>query len=81
VAGGGGAGGSGGAARELRHLQALGLGPGAGEAEVRAAYKALAVASHPDKQAGAGAEERRRAGERFVAVQQAYEALRAGFGG
>jgi hypothetical protein len=64
-----------------QHLRVLGLAPGAAQAQVRGAYKQLAVAHHPDKWAGAAPAAQRRAQERFVAVRRAYEALLSGEGG
>lgn len=48
----------------------LGVEPGAGEAEVKTAYRRLARKYHPDVSKLAGAE------ERFKAVNEAYEVLR-----
>ena len=47
----------------------LGLPPGAGRAEVRAAYLAGAAATHPDKCAAPGA------AAAFVRLRAAYDAL------
>ena len=48
----------------------LGVEPGAGDAEIKTAYRRLARKYHPDVSKEAGAE------ERFKAVNEAYEALR-----
>ena len=48
----------------------LGVEPGAGEAELKTAYRRLARKYHPDVSKEAGAE------EKFKAVNEAYEALR-----
>ena len=48
----------------------LGVEPGAGEAEIKTAYRRLARKYHPDVSKEAGAE------EKFKAVNEAYEALR-----
>ena len=48
----------------------LGVDPGAGEAEIKTAYRRLARKYHPDVSKEAGAE------EKFKAVNEAYEALR-----
>src|SRR5688572_24184008 len=48
----------------------LGVEPGAGEAEIKSAYRRLARKYHPDVSKEAGAE------EKFKAVNEAYEALR-----
>lgn len=48
----------------------LGVEPGAGDAEIKTAYRRLARKYHPDVSKEAGAE------EKFKAVNEAYEALR-----
>lgn len=50
----------------------LGVSQAADENEIRRAYRVAALASHPDKNVGAGEAE---AAERFKAVQHAYEVL------
>ncbi len=52
------------------YYEALGVESGAGEAEIKAAYRRLARKYHPDVSKEAGAE------ERFKAVNEAYEVLR-----
>lgn len=52
------------------YYDTLGVEPGAGEAEIRAAYRRLARKYHPDVSKEEGAE------EKFKAVNEAYEALR-----
>lgn len=52
------------------YYKTLGLEAGAGEAEIKAAYRRLARKFHPDVSKEAGAE------ERFKAVNEAYEVLR-----
>jgi curved DNA-binding protein len=52
------------------YYQTLGVEPGAGEAEIKAAYRRLARKYHPDVSQEAGAE------EKFKAINEAYEALR-----
>jgi curved DNA-binding protein len=52
------------------YYQILGIEPGAGEGEIKTAYRRLARKYHPDVSKEAGAE------ERFKAVNEAYEALR-----
>ena len=48
----------------------LGVEPGAGDAEIKTAYRRLARKYHPDVSKEAGAE------EKFKAVNEAHEALR-----
>mgnify|MGYP002732497175 CR=1 FL=1 len=52
------------------YYAALGVEPGAGDAEIKTAYRRLARKYHPDVSKEAGAE------DKFKAVNEAYEALR-----
>src|SRR6187549_3426319 len=52
------------------YYEALGVEQGAGEAEIKAAYRRLARKYHPDVSKEKGAE------ERFKSVNEAYEVLR-----
>jgi curved DNA-binding protein len=52
------------------YYDVLGVEPGAGEAEIKTAYRRLARKYHPDVSKEAGAE------EKFKAINEAYEALR-----
>lgn len=52
------------------YYETLGVEPGAGEAEIKTAYRRMARKFHPDVSKEAGAE------EKFKAVNEAYEALR-----
>ena len=52
------------------YYQILGIEPGAGEGEIKTAYRRLARKYHPDVSKETGAE------ERFKAINEAYEALR-----
>lgn len=52
------------------YYDTLGVKPGAGEAEIKSAYRRLARKYHPDVSKEVGAE------ERFKAVNEAYEVLR-----
>lgn len=61
---------------EGRHLEVLGLQPGAEWSEVRGAYRRLARELHPDKQPpGQSEEETATRIEKFHAVRKAYEEL------
>jgi hypothetical protein len=51
------------------HYEVLGLGPDASADEVKASYRRLAKATHPDVDATAGA------AERFLALRRAYDVL------
>ena len=52
------------------YYETLGVEPGAGEAEIKTAYRRLARKYHPDVSKESGAE------DKFKAVNEAYEALR-----
>lgn len=52
------------------YYETLGVEPGAGDAEIKGAYRRLARKFHPDVSKEAGAE------DKFKAVNEAYEALR-----
>lgn len=52
------------------YYETLGVEPGAGEAEIKSAYRRLARKYHPDVSKEPGAE------EKFKAINEAYEALR-----
>ena len=53
------------------HYAALGVAPGAEGEEVRRAYRAAALRTHPDKDVGGGAA----SGAEYLRVQAAWEAL------
>jgi DnaJ-domain-containing protein 1 len=55
--------------------EVLGLRIGASDREVRAAFHRLAVQYHPDKVRHLGEEFERVAGEKFLALKEAYEKL------
>lgn len=55
------------------HFETLGLAEGAELAEVRKAYRRLALIYHPDK----NPEDAETAGERFRCVNEAYDAIAA----
>lgn len=61
------------AARDL--YGELGLERGASASEVKRAYRSLSLIYHPDKQRGSDHENRRKASERFVEIQNAYSVL------
>ncbi len=54
----------------------LELQPGAGQAEIRAAYRRLAARYHPDKVAHLGEDFQALAEKKFKAIQAAYDILR-----
>ena len=66
-------------AGEAHACETIGLGKGCLEhfADVKRAYRALALEYHPDKQAGATDAQREAAELHFREVQQAYEHLQA----
>ena len=57
--------------------RALGIERTATDDEVKKAYRAMALKYHPDKVAGAGEEVVKNATEKFRAVNEAYEAIKA----
>ena len=54
----------------------LGVAPGAGPEEIKAAYRQISQKYHPDKVAHLGLEFQELAQKKFVEIQQAYETLR-----
>jgi len=67
--------------REMYHLrhaldyEALGVPVGSSKADVKKAYRKLAVLWHPDKHASKSEEEREKAGKKFQEIQNAYDRL------
>ncbi len=59
-----------------RAWEILGISPGCGITEIKAAYRQLSLKHHPDKVANLGPEFVKVAEERFKAIQQAYEEIR-----
>lgn len=69
-------------APETRHRATLELGPGpVTEDALRAAYRRLVVAYHPDRTAGLGAKLQRLAEEETKAINEAYAYFKARLGG
>lgn len=69
-------------APETRHRATLELGPGpVTEDALRAAYRRLVVAYHPDRTAGLGAKLQRLAEEETKAINEAYAFFKARLGG
>ncbi|WP_324291574.1 MULTISPECIES: TerB family tellurite resistance protein [Corallococcus] len=58
------------------HFESLGLKPDATNAEVKAAFRKLAAAHHPDKSAGLGPKATEKAARRFQEIRDAYETIR-----
>ena len=56
-------------------LEVLGLKPGARPEEIRAAYRQVAQAYHPDKVSHLGPELQELAKQKFIEIQEAYETL------
>jgi DnaJ like chaperone protein len=59
-----------------RAWEILGIPPGSGIEEIKAAYRGLSLKNHPDKVANLGPEFVKVAEERFKAIQQAYDDIR-----
>ncbi|MEW5722765.1 MAG: DnaJ domain-containing protein [Thermodesulfobacteriota bacterium] len=55
----------------------LGLSPGAGPEEIRAAYRRESQKYHPDKVSHLGEEFQELANQKFIEIKQAYDELRA----
>ena len=53
----------------MNHYTVLGIHPGAPQAEIKAAFRRLAMRHHPDRGGDA---------EKFAGISKAYEALTAG---
>jgi len=66
-------------ATQRRHslgaLSVLGLGEDASPADIRAAFRELAAAHHPDRHPGVDSEERAQLFRRFAAISRAYHSL------
>jgi DnaJ like chaperone protein len=57
------------------YYEVLEINPEASDDEVKKAYRRLAMKFHPDKLEGLGIEVKKGAQEKFILVQQAYEAI------
>jgi hypothetical protein len=53
----------------------LGVPPDASREEIKSAFRRLALMFHPDNQSGMGEEERKKAGDTFMKIQDAYREL------
>jgi DnaJ like chaperone protein len=58
------------------YFEALGLGPGATDQEVKTAFRRLAAEHHPDKASHLGARAQEAASRRFQDLRDAYDAIR-----
>jgi DnaJ like chaperone protein len=53
----------------------LGISPGASQDEIKSAFRQLALMFHPDNQMGLSEEERKRTGDAFMKIRDAYHEL------
>ncbi|CAN0134672.1 unnamed protein product [Ascophyllum nodosum] len=60
----------------MSKYEVLGVSRSASSQELKRAYQAAALATHPDKQAGSSDTLRSEAGARFLLIQEAWETLR-----
>jgi DnaJ like chaperone protein len=65
---------------EEKYFAVLGLAPGAGFSEIRAAYRKLSMQYHPDKVGHLGDEFKKVAEEKMKEINQAYEFLKRKYG-
>lgn len=61
--------------RERTYYDTLGVGYGAGEAELKKAFRALSRVFHPDRLGRLSEAEKEVANARFVGIRRAYEVL------
>lgn len=57
------------------YYEVLEVSPEASDSEIKKAYRRMAMKYHPDKLEGLGTEVKKAAEEKFIKVQEAYEAL------
>lgn len=62
-------------ARDPDPYKLLDISRGAGDPEIKRAYRKLSLRFHPDKQQGKSAEEAEKAANKFMSIQKAYETL------
>ena len=58
------------------YYEVLGLSKGAGEAEIKKAYRSMAKKYHPDKVAYLGEDVRKSAEQKLQEVNEAYEKIK-----
>ncbi len=63
-------------ANKRDYYEVLGVNKTASDAEIKSAYKKMAIKYHPDRQAGKSEEEKKAAEEKFKEAAEAYDVLR-----
>ncbi len=63
-------------ANKRDYYEVLGVSKTASDAEIKSAYKKMAIKYHPDRQAGKSEEEKKAAEEKFKEAAEAYDVLR-----
>lgn len=63
-------------ANKRDYYEVLGVSKNATDAELKSAYKKMAIKYHPDRQVGKSDEEKKAAEEKFKEAAEAYDVLR-----